>query len=727
MIFLVWAFVVCGVNGWIPSSAPRFSSRSTPSGADGTDPFLREARFRKRPPPEAVADGSRGDARGAALLLEGVTVFRGPAEVLSNISWRVEPRQKWAVVGANGAGKTTLLKAVVGEIAHGGRITVGSKQEVGYLQQTAVAGSNLTIYEEARSAMTAIQEAREAMERAEESGDLQALERASAKFEAAGGYQQESKVSNVMTGLGFDPTTVKRSRCNELSGGWQMRVAFARQLLSDPTLSLLDEPGNHLDAAAKKWLAKYLADYDGEASLILVTHDVELLKSMDHIAEVVPGTGDVGGSLQIYKSCTYEQYLELKQQRATAAVAEYERNADKAARLQAFVDRFGASATKASQAQSRVKQIEKMLREGLLDAPLQSIVAQRFKPSMVLPDPPRAIGEVFLSLGDADVGWTGELLRNVKLEVTKGMKLLIRGPNGCGKSTILFALRGMQPPLLDDAARRTNPSLRLGMFTQDLAQELDTSARAVDLVMAYAREGMDGDISVSEQEARSVMGRLGLQGDKPLRKVGDLSGGEKARVALAMFALKPSNVYLLDEPSNHLDAECVEALSDALNEWSDVDDKNLAGALVVVSHDRNFCEKLQFTHVATVSDEGTLTLEQRGAVDSDWVVGGLSSGRRTSVVVEPTNGEVVSIHPEAYTKLRKRAHNAPKRIAKLEQMIQDMEEQMAALDEEMLSIGSDVGTLIDLNKEKETLASKVEACMEEWTELEEILAQVQHT
>lgn len=419
--------------------------------------------------------------------------------------------------------------------------------------------------------MIQINEARRAMEEAEEVGDLLGLEKAVAHFEAVGGYKQDQKVANVLKGLGF---TDFNMRCDQLSGGWQMRVAFARLLLSEPSLCLMDEPSNHLDAAAKKWLAKYLADYSGEGSMVLVTHDVELLQSMDHIAEIIPGAG----KLQIYKSCTYDQYLELKQQRAAAAITAYERNNEKAAKLQSFVDRFGASATKASAAQSRVKMIERMERDGLLDAPPDELTVKRFKPRLTLPRPPKAVGNVLLSLIDASVGY-GEkvLVSGVNLDITKGMKLLIRGPNGAGtfglemicelislkitypcyqikgKSTVLHTLRGNLP--LMGGQRKENDALRLGMFTQDLAQELDPNSRAVDLATEYAREGRDGDVTVSDQSARNVMGGLGLPGDKALRRLADLSGGEKARVALAMFALKPSNVYLLDEASNHLDIE----------------------------------------------------------------------------------------------------------------------------------------------------------------------------
>lgn len=179
-------------------------------------------------------------------------------------------------------------------------------------------------------------------------------------------------------------------------------------------------------------------------------------------------------------------------------------------------------------------------------------------------------------------------------------------------STLLKALRGNLPHMLFEGTRTENERLRLGVFTQDLAQELDTTARAVDLVTAYARSGDDGDVSITDEAARSVMGQLHLGGEKPLRKIGELSGGEKARVALSMFALKASNLLMLDEPSNHLDVGCIDALATALSKWGGKD-----GAIVVISHDRSFCEEVGFTHVGTVMNGG-LVLEQRELRDSDW-------------------------------------------------------------------------------------------------------------
>jgi len=212
-----------------------------------------------------------------------------------------------------------------------------------------------------------------------------------------------------------------------------------------------------LDAAARKWLANYLATYDGDGTMILVTHDIQLLKSMDHIAEVTPT-----GNLQIYKSCTYTQYLELKEQQVKSAQAEYERNQKKAAKLQGFVDRFGASATKASAAQSRVKQLEKMEAQGLLDKPPEEITVQRFKPTLILREPPRSIGETLLSLKNAQVGYDKPLIENVNLKINRGMKLLIRGPNGSGYVRGIFNF-------LQNEQRENSAEMREHMYPSQIS------------------------------------------------------------------------------------------------------------------------------------------------------------------------------------------------------------------------------------------------------------------
>jgi len=358
---------------------------------------------------------------------------------------------------------------------------------------------------------------------------------------------------------------------------------------------------------ARDWLGKYIANYEG--SVILVSHDVGLMnKGVNSIAEITAGT------LLEYRSCSYQKYLEEKEFRAISAQAEYQKNLDEAAQLQAFIDKFGAG-TKSKSAQSRVKMLEKMKSEGKLDPPAVAVVTTARIPQLSLPVPPKPHGENLLTIENASIGYDVNeepLLRDINLVIPRGMKLLLRGPNGAGKSTLLKALRGNMESMIQEGTRTENKNLKLGVFTQDLAQELDKEERAIDLVTSYAREGIDGNMEVTDEAARNVMGRLGLGGEKPLRKIKALSGGEKARVALSMFALKASNLLMLDEPSNHLDVGCIQGLANALSTWGGKD-----GGVVVISHDQEFCEKVGFTHVGTVTNGG-LVLEQRPLRDSDW-------------------------------------------------------------------------------------------------------------
>ncbi len=494
-----------------------------------------------------------GDTKGAALKLTDVAISRGASPLLKNINLSVQPKERWGIVGINGAGKSTLLGALTGTVRmDSGQALVHSNVRVGYLRQSAVSGSTNSVYDEARSEMTHIEDAREKLElttKIVEDGDyseeaLDALAAAQEDFQLLGGYEQEQMVESVLKGLGFQPEDSERL-CSDFSGGWQMRIALARLLLSKPSLLLLDEPSNHLDSAARDWLGKYVAKYDG--SVVLVSHDVGLMDaSVNNIAEITAGT------LIEYRSCSYNAYLEEKEFRALSAQAQYEKNLEEAANLQKFIDKFSAG-TKSKSAQSRVKMLEKMKKEGKLDPPPVAVVQSARIPQLSLPPPPKPHGENLLVLKDAVIGYDPDeepLLKNINLTIPRGMKLLLRGPNGAGKSTLLKALRGNVSTMIQSGSRTENDLMKLGVFTQDLAQELDKEARAVDLVTSYAREGADGNINVTDEMARNVMGRLGLGGEKPLRQVKALSGGEKARVALSMFALKASNLLMLDEPSN---------------------------------------------------------------------------------------------------------------------------------------------------------------------------------
>ncbi|EJK47369.1 hypothetical protein THAOC_33910, partial [Thalassiosira oceanica] len=521
-LLLLCALEIRGSSSFLTSSAPSISPPSSSCSA-------RQLAALTAPPPaelEEVYGTIVGDTKGAALRLSDVAISRGATSLLKDINWSVQPNERWGIVGVNGAGKSTLLGAITGTVRmDSGAALVHSNERVGYMRQTAVSGSTRTVYEEAKSEMTALEEAGEALEsatKAVESGDyseqaLDALADAQENFEKLGGYEQEQMVETVLKGLGFEPEDSDRL-CSSFSGGWQMRIGLARLLLSRPSLLLLDEPSNHLDSAARDWLGKYIAKYDG--SVVLVSHDVGLMDaSVNNIVEITAGT------LIEYKSCNYGSYLEEKEFRALSAQAAYQKNLEEAANLQKFIDK--------------------------LDPPPAAVVASTKIPYLKLPTPPKPYGENLLTITDATIGYSTEeepLLRNISLKIPRGMKLLLRGPNGAGKSTLLKALRGNVESMIQEGTRSENEKLRLGVFTQDLAQELDKEARAVDLVTTYARTGDDGDITVTDEMARNVMGSLGLGGEKPLRQIKALSGGEKARVALSMFALKPSNLLMLDEP-----------------------------------------------------------------------------------------------------------------------------------------------------------------------------------
>lgn len=268
-----------------------------------------------------------------------------------------------------------------------------------------------------------------------------------------------------------------------------------------------------------------------------------------------------------------------------------------------------------------------------------------------------------------------------------------------------------------------------GVFSQDLAQQLDKDSVALDIVMEYARTGEYGNIQISDEQGRSVMGRLGLSGDKPLRKISALSGGEKARVALSMFSLKANNLVMLDEPSNHLDVECIEALGEALSKWGKIEGGSGSrtagdGAIIVVSHDRTFCETVGFTHVGTVKDK-QLIIEERDLRDSDWDVYALEADDIETVSLPSAPEKPVELTPEQKAlanQRRKDLMNAPKRIKRLEADIEKCNVKISALDKDMFEVGNDVGKLTDLSKEKQKEEAKVEKMEEEWMKLEELLA-----
>ena len=727
-----------------------------------------------------------GDTGGAAIVLDDVAVRRGPVELLSGVSWRVLPGERWGIVGPNGAGKSTLLGAILGvhESTTGG-IAVKEDASVGYLEQTGVGGSSSTVREEVMSRMgdlAAAQAELDAATAAVEGGDYseEALERMGAAqedFEDKGGYTAEETVAKVLGGLGFDVKSDLDRPCGDFSGGWQMRIALARLLLSGPEMLLLDEPTNHLDSAARSWLATYLADYEG--TLVLVSHDTAMLKrACDSIAEVVgeqpraDRPAGHGRRLEAYKSCSFDKWRQQRAERAAQWVTEYEKQKVEEADLEDFIRRFGAKASKAAQAKDRERKLER-LREVMRPRPPDDIVqlaktladetealkqasrddapetnlgdtvaspllSTRTKTYLKLPTPPEC-GKMPVELKGATFGWPPRassaprakrarrsddeleledidvdvkpIVRDANLAVERGMRIVVRGANGAGKSTLVKAVAGALPLIAGE--RRCDDRLSLGFFRQDLSQELDQEATALEVVLRGTRK--DGDAMTSEKQGRDTLGALGLRGEMALRKVGSLSGGEKARVALACFVLVPNNVLILDEPSNHLDVDTVAALANGLNAFE--------GAVIVVSHDRAFVDELKPTHVATVAD-GAVSLEKRDLTDADWDVSSIDergTPAADAVVVAEAEAPAPVVEVVEDDKTRKKRHNAPKRMEKLEALIADAEAAVAAIDADMAA-ERDAAALMGLQEKRDATQADADKFWAEYGELEELLA-----
>ncbi|CAM9838995.1 unnamed protein product, partial [Chrysoparadoxa australica] len=654
-----------------------------------------------------------GDTGGAVIKVEDAIISVGDTELIRDMELAFYPQDRVALWGHNGCGKSSLLSVLSNTGSaklDEGSVTIKAGTSLGYLVQKGVSGSTRTVYEEACSEMTEIQEAGERLAAAEaqlekegaeySESALNELMDAQEHFDTVGGHEQERTVSAVLKGLGFSPADQQRS-CAEFSGGWQMRIALARLLLSNAELLLLDEPTNHLDHNAKTWLTNYLRQYQG--TLVLVSHDEELLEEMKltQVVEVM------NGRLEVFKGVSFRRFQVDRVERISAAKKKYELEQAEMARLQGFVDRFGAQATKASAAQSRVKMIEKMAASA---TPAPEANTGRSAVMKLQPPPPSH--NDMLILKDATFGW-GETpqVEGVNVKFERGDRIVVLGPNGAGKSTTLRALTGELPLL---AGQRTvGDGVDMGVFTQDLAQDLPQDAIAVDHVLETVRVK---DISISDQEARSVLGALGLTGPKALRSIGFLSGGEKARVCLAQFILGGHNLLLLDEPSNHLDGGTLEALLSALKGWK--------GCVVVISHNQPFVEALNPSHTALVKD-GTLTYHERAPLPEDWGDAkgkGKGKGKGKAKAVEVKAAEAQAATPadaKEEARLRKKKLNAPSRIKKIEVLVEELDAKISEVDAKMLESGSDVEACMQLSKEKEELEQKSSKLYEEWEELEQ--------
>lgn len=614
------------------------------------------------------------------IRIENVTLAAGANDLLVDAELHIRPGDRIGLVGRNGTGKTTLVRALVGELElEGGQVHRRKDMRVGYLPQQAVAGSERTVWEEVKRGTTRLVELQDRVAHAQaaaDRGDPGAVERLSeaiARFDMAGGYAWDEKVGTVLHGLGFAPD-LWQTPCEQLSGGWQMRTALARMLLSEPDLAFLDEPTNHLDLHARIWLAEALRV--APWTTVIVSHDRFLL---DRVATRIV---EVRGKKLRSWTGNFSRFLVAREEARAQDEAAKAKQDEEIAHLQSFVDRFGAKATKAKQAKSRAKRIDKIER-----IELEEVAAL---PRMALPEPP-ASAQRMVRLVGASVGWpdTDPLVEGIDLEIDRGMRVALVGDNGCGKSTLLKTLSGELAPL---AGRRfPGDRVRLGVFHQDLAASLPREETGFDVVRAAAP-------LLTDTRIRSILGALGLSGDRAMRPIGQLSGGEKARVALASLTARPHNLLLLDEPTNHLDAETVEVLVRALKSWT--------GALVLVSHDRYVVEQLA-THVFRLAPPFEL---EEGVRPEHFERTALEGNREVDTSKRLDHAE--------RKKLRRELERARKRLEALPGLLEAAEANVATIDEALVAVSDDWEKAAALGEDRASAQASVDALYEEWEALE---------
>ncbi len=510
------------------------------------------------------------------LRLERVTKIYPTGEVLKNVTWEIKHGDRIGLVGVNGAGKSTQMKIIAGlEEVSSGNVVREGEPKIAYLQQEFDVDLQRTVreelfqaFQEAATVLRELQLLQRAMESESAANNPPYLERLikqlgvlQNQFEAIHGYELEAQVEKILPKIGFTSNEAEQL-VQDFSGGWQMRIALGKILLQDPDLLLLDEPTNHLDVETIQWLENYLLEQ--KSAIVVISHDRTFL---DRVCTQIVSTER--GISRTYLG-NYSSYVEQKMLEQDATQAAYERQQKEFATQKAYIDRFRASATRSTQAKSREKLLEKKEK-------IQAPLVNEIKPNFSFPPSPRS-GRRVVKIDDLTHSYGDKILfLGANLEIEKGDRIAFIGPNGSGKSTLLRLIMGLEKPD-DGIAELGEHNVVPGYFEQNQAEALDLDKIVIDTMF-------DVVPNWTQTEVRSLLGSFCLSNDSVFKEVGKLSGGEKARLALALMLLKPCNLLVLDEPTNHLDIPSKEMLEQALIEYE--------GSALIVSHDRYF-----ISHVA---------------------------------------------------------------------------------------------------------------------------------
>ena len=505
------------------------------------------------------------------LTISQLSKSFGGRVLFENASLQVNRGDRVGLVGPNGAGKSTLFSLILGEAsADEGRVSLERAASIGYLPQESAPAGEETVLELACAITPELARAQRILKTTPE--DAPEHHAALAVFDEHNGWQLEPKAKRILAGLAFRTSDFERP-AKALSGGWVMRAHLARLLVMEPDLLLLDEPTNHLDLESLVWFQEYLGNYPG--AILMISHDREFLNALvGSIVEIAQKR------LNRYRG-NWDKYVTEKAAREEQQLSAYKNQQKEIAALQEFADRFRAKASKASQAQSKLKQIDRMEK---IEAPAAAQKTVHFH----FPQPPRS-GVRAVTLKNVDHAY-GDLVvyRGLNFQAERGQRTVLVGPNGAGKSTLIKLLSGNLP--LQSGERELGHNVKVGYFSQYRVEMLDARHTVLESVQ-------DMENPPGEQVARTVLGSFLFRGDDVFKPVAVLSGGEKTRLALVKLLLNPPNLLLMDEPTTHLDVGSIDALIGALKQYE--------GTLIFISHDVHFIKAIA-TSVLHIS-AGTLT------------------------------------------------------------------------------------------------------------------------
>lgn len=623
------------------------------------------------------------------LSITNLTYLIGGRTLFDSASLTISAGQRVGLVGPNGTGKSTLFKLITGELAcDGGEINVVKKATVGTVRQD-LPEDDTTLLD---VVLAADKERTSLLAEAEEAADPNRLGDIYMRLDEIGAYEAPSRAATILAGLGFDDKTQGHA-ISTLSGGWRMRVALAAALFLEPDLLLLDEPTNHLDFEAMVWLENYLMKYN--KTMIIISHDRDILnKTVDTIVHLENKT------LVTYTG-NYDQFERRRAEKLLGQQALHEKQMAQKAHMMKFVDRFRAKASKARQAQSRLKAIEKM---DIVDA----VIADRVS-AFIFPQP-QELPSPIIALDEVDVGYTEgvPVLRNIDLRIDMDDRIALLGANGNGKSTMVKLLSGRLAPM---AGEITKPGkLRVGYFAQHQTEELDSSQTP----FALMRERMTNK---DEPKVRAALGKFGFDKHKADTRVADLSGGEKSRLLLCLMSFDAPHILLLDEPTNHLDIDAREALVQALN--------NYTGAVILVSHDPHLVECVA-DRLWLVTDGGCRPYEDDLEAYRNLIVNQRRRERAQAKEEARNNKAEKSANNNKdgrrLTPLQREAKEIEKKVAELTRQRNALENEMEVFAQNASGPELHSTHLQDLSASHATLLEELSEAEEKWFKLQEKLA-----